>query len=30
MITEDAVLNFISTGVSGTGFSAYQFTPVSI
>ena len=27
MITEDATLNFISTWVSGTGFSASQFTP---
>ena len=32
MITEDAILNFISTrmGISGTGFNASQFTPVSI
>ena len=30
MITEDAILNVISTRVSGTGFSASQFTPVSI
>ena len=30
MITEDATLNFISTRVSGTGFSAFRFTPVSI
>ena len=30
MITEDAILNFISTRVSETGFSASWFTPVSI
>ena len=30
MITEDAILNFIPTRVSGTGFSASQFTMVSI
>ena len=30
MIVEDAILNFISTRVSATGFSASQFTPVSI
>ena len=30
MVTEDAILNFIPTRVSGTGFSASQFTLPSL